>query len=197
MDLTQLHRLASRLGLHMSTAEALVMLSELRPLQHSTNKLDKHSAQCFQQHDHNSNCNHRVRSWWRPSPDSNQHNALLVRCSITAFKSDPNQNAPTSGKRVAVKNTIAVAGPPLSAGSRLLSGFVPPDDAPEVARLLEAGVTLLGKTNCEALGASSSSHTSDYGPVLNPAPEPRALRSLSRFQTQESTYANGYTQPLI
>ena len=188
MDLTQLHRLASRLGLHMSTAEALVMFSELRPLLRSAHELDQLSAQ----HDHNSSFDHRFRNWWRPSPNSNLHNAWFVRCSITASKSNPNQNGPMTGKRVAVKDTIAVAGLPLSAGSRLLSGFVPPDDAPVVTRLLEAGATLVGKTNCEALGASSSSHTSDYGPVLNPAPALRASRSLSS-PTQESTYANGYT----
>ena len=85
MDLTKLHRLASRLG--FCTAEALVMFSELRPLLQSAHELDQLSAQ----HDHNSSFDHRFRNWWRPSPDSNLHNAWFVRCSITASKSDPNQ----------------------------------------------------------------------------------------------------------
>jgi aspartyl-tRNA(Asn)/glutamyl-tRNA(Gln) amidotransferase subunit A len=52
---------------------------------------------------------------------------------------------PLHGMPVAVKDLVATAGVPTSAGSRILDGWVPERDATVVRRLRDAGVVLLGK----------------------------------------------------
>ncbi len=75
---------------------------------------------------------------------------------------------PLSGRTVAIKDNIAVAGIPMMNGSRAVEGFVPSRDATVVERLLAAGATIAGKSVCEDLCCSGSSFTSASGPVRNP-----------------------------
>ena len=75
---------------------------------------------------------------------------------------------PLSGRTVAIKDNIAVAGIPMMNGSRAVEGFVPSRDATVVERLLGAGATIAGKSVCEDLCCSGSSFTSASGPVRNP-----------------------------
>lgn len=77
-------------------------------------------------------------------------------------------DGPLSGRRVAIKDNIAVAGIPMMNGSRTLEGFVPSRDATVVERLLDAGAIIAGKSVCEDLCCSTSSFTSACGPVRNP-----------------------------
>lgn len=44
-----------------------------------------------------------------------------------------------AGERVALKDSIAVAGVPMSCGSRILEGYVPEFDATVATRILDAG----------------------------------------------------------
>ncbi|MBK9065117.1 MAG: Asp-tRNA(Asn)/Glu-tRNA(Gln) amidotransferase subunit GatA [Acidobacteria bacterium] len=73
-----------------------------------------------------------------------------------------------AGVPLAVKDNINVAGRASTAGSRFLAGFVAPDDATCVARLVAAGAVVVGKTNCDEFGMGSSNENSAYGPVRNP-----------------------------
>lgn len=75
---------------------------------------------------------------------------------------------PLSGLRLAVKDSIAVAGVPMTAGSDFLRDFIPSRSALAVERALDAGAELLGTAVCEDLCYSGSSFTSATGPVLNP-----------------------------
>jgi amidase len=75
---------------------------------------------------------------------------------------------PLHGKTIALKDSICVAGVPMMNGCSLLEGFVPDVDATIVTRILDAGGTIAGKANCEHLGVSDGSHTSDAGVVPNP-----------------------------
>ena len=75
---------------------------------------------------------------------------------------------PLAGKTVGVKDAICVARVPMMNGSRVLEGFVPDFDATVVTRLLDAGATILGKTNTEDLCFSGASHTCALGPAPNP-----------------------------
>lgn len=72
------------------------------------------------------------------------------------------------GKTVALKDNISLAGVPMMNGATPLAGFVPSFDATVVTRLLDAGVTILGKATCEHYCLSGASHTSDPAPVHNP-----------------------------
>jgi aspartyl-tRNA(Asn)/glutamyl-tRNA(Gln) amidotransferase subunit A len=78
------------------------------------------------------------------------------------------ERLPLAGVPLAVKDNINVAGHPSTAGSKILAGFVPPDHATCVARLVNAGAVVVGKTNCDEFGMGSSNENSAYGPVRNP-----------------------------
>ena len=78
------------------------------------------------------------------------------------------ERLPLAGVPLAVKDNINVAGRASTAGSRILAGFVAPDDATCVARLVAAGAVVVGKTNCDEFGMGSSNENSAYGPARNP-----------------------------
>jgi amidase len=99
----------------------------------------------------------------RPRPEDNPLNAWYWRCSI--------QGAPggrLSGKKIAIKDNVCVAGVPMMNGTAVLEGYVPDVDATIVTRILDAGGEIAGKAVCESLCFSGSSFTSDTGAVLNP-----------------------------
>jgi len=83
-------------------------------------------------------------------------------------------DGPLSGMRLAVKDSIAVAGIPMTAGSAFLRDFVPERSALVVERALAAGAELAGTAVCEDLCYSGSSFTSATGAVLNPYDPARA-----------------------
>lgn len=99
----------------------------------------------------------------RPDPDADPFNAVVRRCSV---KSD--SIGPLSGTRIAVKDTVAVAGVPLTAGSRVLQGFIPNVDAVVVDRMLRAGAEIVAITNTDYLALSGGGDSSFYGPMMNP-----------------------------
>jgi amidase len=47
---------------------------------------------------------------------------------------------------------VCLAGIPMMIGSRVLEGFVPDIDATVVTRILDAGGTIVGTTNCGGRG---------------------------------------------
>jgi amidase len=99
----------------------------------------------------------------RPSADENPYNGWYWKTEISG-----GGTGLLSGKRVAIKDNICVAGVPMMNGSQLLEGFVPDIDATVVTRILEAGGTIAGKAACEDLCFSGASHTCATGPILNP-----------------------------
>jgi aspartyl-tRNA(Asn)/glutamyl-tRNA(Gln) amidotransferase subunit A len=75
---------------------------------------------------------------------------------------------PLSGVPLAVKDLFCTEGVPSQSGSRILEGYRPPYTATVVARLAQAGTTLLGKTNQDEFAMGSSNENSAYGAVRNP-----------------------------
>jgi aspartyl-tRNA(Asn)/glutamyl-tRNA(Gln) amidotransferase subunit A len=75
---------------------------------------------------------------------------------------------PLLGLPLAVKDVLAVAGLPATAGSKILEGFVPPYTSTAVQRLLDAGVVILGKTNTDEFAMGSSTENSAYFTTHNP-----------------------------
>ncbi len=76
--------------------------------------------------------------------------------------------APLLGIPVAVKDVITVEGVPLTCGSRILEGYIPPYQATAVDRLAAAGAVILGKTNTDEFAMGSSTENSAYFTTRNP-----------------------------
>jgi aspartyl-tRNA(Asn)/glutamyl-tRNA(Gln) amidotransferase subunit A len=78
------------------------------------------------------------------------------------------EDAPLLGLPIANKDLFCTAGVRTTAGSRILSPFVPPYESTVTANLLRDGAVFLGKTNLDEFAMGSSNMTSAYGPVTNP-----------------------------
>lgn len=100
---------------------------------------------------------------YRPGKDENPHNGWAWKSEIKGAATGK-----LSGKTVAIKDNVMVAGVPMMNGASTLEGFVPDVDATIVTRILDAGGTILGKATCEHFCLSGGSHTSDPAPVENP-----------------------------
>ena len=97
-----------------------------------------------------------------PSPEEDPVNAFVRILEIQGA-----DHGPLSGYRIGVKDNIAVAGVPITNGSRTLA-YTPVQDAVVVERILEAGGVIAGKLNLDDFSASGFGDTSVFGPARNP-----------------------------
>lgn len=111
---------------------------------------------------------------YRPEQVDNPYNAWYWRCEIKGAS-----GGKLAGKRVAIKDNVALAGIPMMNGCHALEGFTPSFDATVVTRILDAGATIVGKSVCENLCFSGTSSTAAKGPVKNPHDPTRATAGSS------------------
>lgn len=120
-----------------------------------------------------------AESWKRLILDAPEQYARVVRERderLGAFlEFDPARRtvAPATGGSLAglplaVKDNIAVRGFRLTCGSRILGDHVAPYDATVVARLVDAGMIPVGKTNLDEFGMGSSTDNSALATTSNP-----------------------------
>ena len=73
-----------------------------------------------------------------------------------------------AGVPIALKDVISTRGVETTAASKILAGYKPVFDATVAARVKDAGLPLLGKTNLDEFAMGSSTENSAYGPTRNP-----------------------------
>jgi aspartyl-tRNA(Asn)/glutamyl-tRNA(Gln) amidotransferase subunit A len=75
---------------------------------------------------------------------------------------------PLHGVPISLKDNIFTRGIRTTAGSKILSDFVPQTDSEIAARLAAAGAILIGKTNLHEFAYGITSENPHFGPVRNP-----------------------------
>jgi amidase len=102
-----------------------------------------------------------------PSAKSDPLNAVIRWVDVSADADAVTSDA-LAGKRVGLKDLIAVAGIPTSAASHLLAGHVPREDAVVTERILKAGGRVVAMTNLAAMAFGGGEEPGIYGGTLNP-----------------------------
>ena len=100
-----------------------------------------------------------------PGPDQDPLNAYISTFSLQA---DDASGHELDGLSVAVKDNLAVAGVPMTGGSKVFEDAIPTRNAAVVDRMLDAGAEIPGKTNMDELAYGPTGETSGFGPIANP-----------------------------
>ena len=75
---------------------------------------------------------------------------------------------PLHGIPISIKDLFATRGVRTTAGSKVLSQWIPDYDATAVARLRQSGMVLVGKTNMHEFAYGVTNDNPHYGPARNP-----------------------------
>src|SRR3989475_4622443 len=112
--------------------------------------------------------NPKLNSYISVTADLAMKQARKAEAEICAPRSCARYRGPLHGIPVSLKDNIYSAGIRTTAGSKVLSNFVPKEDASVAVRLREAGAVLLGKTNMHEFAYGVTSNNPHFGPVRNP-----------------------------
>lgn len=105
--------------------------------------------------------------------------AAMAQAAAADERIESGTATPLTGIPYAVKDVLTTKGITTTAASLTLKEYVPPYTATAVARLEEAGMVLLGKTNCDEFAMGSSNENSAYGTVKNPVDPARVAGGSS------------------
>ncbi|WP_181347549.1 amidase [Thalassobacillus sp. CUG 92003] len=75
---------------------------------------------------------------------------------------------PFAGMPYLIKDLNAVKGQPLTLGTKIMEGYIAPDDDQIVKRARQAGMVMLGKTNTPEFGFTPTTESPFLGPSRNP-----------------------------
>jgi aspartyl-tRNA(Asn)/glutamyl-tRNA(Gln) amidotransferase subunit A len=84
------------------------------------------------------------------------------------FDKKPNFDLKLPGIPMAVKDLFCTNGVKTTAGSKILSNFIPPYESTVTQKIWNEGAILLGKLNCDEFAMGSSNETSFFGNVQSP-----------------------------
>ena len=87
------------------------------------------------------------------------------------FDEKPNFEFKLPGIPIAVKDLFCTEGTRTTAGSKILSNFIPTYESTVTKNMWNEGAILLGKLNCDEFAMGSSNETSFFGNVQNPISE--------------------------
>ena len=154
--LAQMRAMAERFGMHLSDAELEKFREIMEPYIQAYDRIDAAP-------DHLPEVRWPRAPGYRPSPAENPLNAWYYKTEVRGAP-----DGPLRDKRIALKDTVCLAGVPMMNGSSIMEGYTPEVDATIVTRILEAGGTIAGKAHCENFCLSGGSHKNAAGPVHNP-----------------------------
>lgn len=154
--LAQMRSMADRFGMSLSDEDLLEYTEIIEPYMQAYDRLDVMPDNLPEVR--------YPRSPGRfPDPSENPLNAWYVKTEVRGAP-----DGKLRGKRIALKDTICLAGVPMMNGSSIMEGYTPEIDATIVTRMLDAGAVIVGKAHCENFCLSGGSHTNAKGPVHNP-----------------------------
>lgn len=154
--LAQMREMAVRFGMSLSDEELLEFQEIIEPTMQAYDRLDAMP-------DNLPEVRYPRSPGHYPDISENELNAWYVKTNIAGAP-----DGPLRGKRIALKDTICLAGVPMMNGSSIMEGYTPEIDATIVTRMLDAGAVIAGKAHCENFCLSGGSHTNAKGPVQNP-----------------------------
>src|SRR3954471_81885 len=97
-----------------------------------------------------------------------EDNVLEQARAVDAKRAAGERLGPLAGVPIAHKDVFTTADMPTTCSSKILQGWRPPYDATVTARLREAGLVIIGKTNMDEFAMGSSTENSAYGTTHNP-----------------------------
>lgn len=106
------------------------------------------------------------------------------------YKQDPTSVGRLYGMVLSIKDVICYQGHPVTAGSKILEGFVSQYTATALQRLIDEDVIIIGRVNCDQFAMGSSNENSCYGPTRNaadPAYVPGGSSGASAVSVQAET----------
>ena len=154
--LAQMREMAERFGMSLSDQDLMEFSQIMEPYIQSYDRLDAMP-------DNLPEVRYPRSPGHFPSRSENELNAWYVKTDVRGAP-----DGPLRGKRIALKDTICLAGVPMMNGSSIMEGYTPEIDATIVTRMLDAGAVIAGKAHCENFCLSGGSHTNAKGPIHNP-----------------------------